>query len=120
MICNTYVICKMLWCKDALHSDVCWGTSNPNFNFLQVKTLVRYQLFFSIKSVLLHDFKKNWILRRDILFHPLVPLIYCLGSLSIFLTLPSYQYKSFSFVTGLSQSLLCLCFDFFFPPFSQF
>nr|KAI8756892.1 C2 domain-containing protein 3-like [Biomphalaria glabrata] len=33
---NTYLVCRMFWCNDAVHSDVCWGTLNPEYNFLQV------------------------------------------------------------------------------------
>ncbi|XP_046560040.1 C2 domain-containing protein 3-like [Haliotis rubra] len=33
---NSYLVCRMFWCKDAVHSSVCWGTLQPQFNFLQV------------------------------------------------------------------------------------
>ncbi|BFZ15049.1 hypothetical protein BsWGS_18088 [Bradybaena similaris] len=33
---NTYVVCRMFWTNDAVRSDVCWGTLNPEYNFLQV------------------------------------------------------------------------------------
>lgn len=33
---NTYLVCRMFWCNDAVHSSVCWGTLNPQYNFLQV------------------------------------------------------------------------------------
>ncbi|KAJ8027861.1 C2 domain-containing protein 3 [Holothuria leucospilota] len=33
---NPYLVCKMFWSDDAVHSHVCWGTSEPNFNFSQV------------------------------------------------------------------------------------
>ena len=26
----------MFWCNDAVHSNVCWGTLDPEYNFLQV------------------------------------------------------------------------------------
>ncbi|GFS11303.1 C2 domain-containing protein 3-like, partial [Elysia marginata] len=53
--CNTYVICKMLWCKDALHSDVCWGTHKPRFNFLQVTPV-------HLTAVLLERLKDNHVI----------------------------------------------------------
>ncbi|XP_055958923.1 C2 domain-containing protein 3 [Patella vulgata] len=33
---NTYLVCRMFWCDDAVTSNVCWGTTQPNYNFLQV------------------------------------------------------------------------------------
>ncbi|XP_071847987.1 C2 domain-containing protein 3-like isoform X2 [Apostichopus japonicus] len=33
---NAYLVCKMFWSDDAVHSHVCWGTSQPQFNFSQV------------------------------------------------------------------------------------
>ncbi|XP_048237074.1 C2 domain-containing protein 3-like isoform X2 [Haliotis rufescens] len=33
---NSYLVCRMFWCNDAVHSTVCWGTLQPQFNFLQV------------------------------------------------------------------------------------
>ncbi|XP_067663139.1 C2 domain-containing protein 3-like [Haliotis asinina] len=33
---NSYLVCRMFWCNDAVHSSVCWGTLQPQFNFLQV------------------------------------------------------------------------------------
>ncbi|XP_060074176.1 C2 domain-containing protein 3-like [Ylistrum balloti] len=33
---NTYLVCRMFWCNDAVHSNVCWGTFEPQFNFAQI------------------------------------------------------------------------------------
>ncbi|ESO89518.1 hypothetical protein LOTGIDRAFT_165110 [Lottia gigantea] len=33
---NTYLVCRMFWCNDAVSSNVCWGSSQPNYNFLQI------------------------------------------------------------------------------------
>ncbi|OWF51153.1 C2 domain-containing protein 3-like [Mizuhopecten yessoensis] len=33
---NTYLVCRMFWCNDAVHSNVCWGTFEPQFNFGQI------------------------------------------------------------------------------------
>ena len=37
---NLYLVCRMFWCDDVVNSNVCWGTSNPKFNFAQVRFLV--------------------------------------------------------------------------------
>ncbi|KAK3784713.1 hypothetical protein RRG08_032166 [Elysia crispata] len=55
LACNTYVVCKMVWCKDSLHSDVCWGTVNPKFNFLQVSPV-------HLTASLLERLKDNYII----------------------------------------------------------
>ncbi|GFN84972.1 C2 domain-containing protein 3 [Plakobranchus ocellatus] len=55
VICNTYVICKMLWCKDAFHSDVCWETNNPKFNFAEVTPVL-------LTPTLLDRLKDNYII----------------------------------------------------------
>ncbi|CAH1777586.1 unnamed protein product [Owenia fusiformis] len=33
---NLYVVCRMFWCQDAISSNICWGTTEPTFNFMQV------------------------------------------------------------------------------------
>ncbi|XP_076468573.1 C2 domain-containing protein 3-like isoform X2 [Babylonia areolata] len=33
---NTYLVCRMFWSNDSVHSNVCWGTLNPQYNFSQV------------------------------------------------------------------------------------
>ncbi|KAL8593869.1 hypothetical protein ACOMHN_018081 [Nucella lapillus] len=33
---NTYLVCRMFWSSDSVHSSVCWGTLNPQYNFTQV------------------------------------------------------------------------------------
>ncbi|KAK3100781.1 hypothetical protein FSP39_025242 [Pinctada imbricata] len=33
---NTYLVCRMFWCDDAVHSNVCWGNHDPTFNFIQI------------------------------------------------------------------------------------
>ena len=33
---NLYLVCRMFWCDDVVNSNVCWGTCNPKFNFVQV------------------------------------------------------------------------------------
>ncbi|XP_059149560.1 C2 domain-containing protein 3-like [Physella acuta] len=37
---NTYLVCRMFWCNDSVHSNVCWGTLNPEYNFLQVAPVI--------------------------------------------------------------------------------
>lgn len=34
---NTYLVCRMFWCDDAVHSDVCWNDPQPMYNFSQVR-----------------------------------------------------------------------------------
>lgn len=38
---NTYLVCRMFWCDDAVHSNVCWGTADPAFHFSQVYLIVK-------------------------------------------------------------------------------
>lgn len=33
---NCYVVCRMFWCDDVARSQVCWGTSDPQFGFAQL------------------------------------------------------------------------------------
>eukprot|EP00105_Crassostrea_gigas_P001484 XP_011413692.1 PREDICTED: C2 domain-containing protein 3 [Crassostrea gigas] len=33
---NTYLVCRMFWCDDAVHSDVCWNDPQPPYNFSQI------------------------------------------------------------------------------------
>ncbi|XP_072039618.1 C2 domain-containing protein 3-like [Amphiura filiformis] len=33
---NTYLVCRMFWSDDSVRSNVCWGTPEPNYNFIQV------------------------------------------------------------------------------------
>ncbi|XP_070553573.1 C2 domain-containing protein 3-like [Ptychodera flava] len=33
---NTYLVCRMFWCDDVVRSSVSWGTSEPNYDFIQV------------------------------------------------------------------------------------
>ena len=33
---NTYLVCRMFWSNDSVHSNVCWGTLNPQYQFNQV------------------------------------------------------------------------------------
>ena len=33
---NSYLVCRMFWCDESVHSAVCWGTSEPQFKFQQV------------------------------------------------------------------------------------
>ncbi|XP_052719599.1 C2 domain-containing protein 3-like [Crassostrea angulata] len=33
---NTYLVCRMFWCDDAVHSDVCWNDPQPQYNFSQI------------------------------------------------------------------------------------
>ncbi|XP_078324570.1 C2 domain-containing protein 3-like isoform X2 [Crassostrea virginica] len=33
---NTYLVCRMFWCDDAVHSDVCWNDPQPMYNFSQI------------------------------------------------------------------------------------
>ncbi|XP_077984214.1 C2 domain-containing protein 3-like [Glandiceps talaboti] len=33
---NTYLVCRMFWCDDVVRSNVCWGTAEPNYDFIQV------------------------------------------------------------------------------------
>ncbi|KAK3584373.1 hypothetical protein CHS0354_001298 [Potamilus streckersoni] len=33
---NSYLVCRMFWCDDAVHSNVCWGSLQPQFNFVQI------------------------------------------------------------------------------------
>ncbi|XP_053399357.1 C2 domain-containing protein 3-like [Mercenaria mercenaria] len=40
---NTYLVCKMFWCDEAVHSAVCWGTSEPQFKFQQVAPVLMSQ-----------------------------------------------------------------------------
>ncbi|XP_071126216.1 C2 domain-containing protein 3-like [Mytilus edulis] len=37
---NTYLVCRMFWCDDAVHSNVCWGTADPAFHFSQVAPML--------------------------------------------------------------------------------
>ena len=33
---NSYLVCRMFWCDESVHSAVCWGSSEPQFKFQQV------------------------------------------------------------------------------------
>ncbi|XP_071786712.1 C2 domain-containing protein 3-like isoform X1 [Asterias amurensis] len=33
---NTYLVCRLFWSDDSVRSNVCWGTTEPNYNFMQV------------------------------------------------------------------------------------
>ncbi|KAL3878157.1 hypothetical protein ACJMK2_030527 [Sinanodonta woodiana] len=35
-IYNSYLVCRMFWCDDAVHSNVCWGSLQPEFKFVQI------------------------------------------------------------------------------------
>lgn len=56
---NLYLVCRMFWCDDVSRSNVCWGTFEPQFNFVQVFTNcftmydICYKLHFTQISVLL-------------------------------------------------------------------
>ena len=41
---NTYLVCRMFWCDDAVRSNVCWGTFNPTFVFSQVRNFYALQI----------------------------------------------------------------------------
>ncbi|XP_071951617.1 C2 domain-containing protein 3-like [Antedon mediterranea] len=33
---NTYLVCRMFWSDDVVNSNVCWGTTEPDYEFLQI------------------------------------------------------------------------------------
>ena len=33
---NSYVVCRMFWCDEALKSPICWSSNNPCYNFQQI------------------------------------------------------------------------------------
>ncbi|ELU08216.1 hypothetical protein CAPTEDRAFT_197535 [Capitella teleta] len=37
---NLYLTCRMFWSEDSSSSNVCWGTTNPEFNFSQVAPML--------------------------------------------------------------------------------
>ncbi|KAK7503764.1 hypothetical protein BaRGS_00004887, partial [Batillaria attramentaria] len=51
---NTYLLCRMFWSNDAVHSDVCWGTVNPQYNFSQVAPVL-------VTSSLLERMRNNYM-----------------------------------------------------------
>eukprot|EP00057_Strongylocentrotus_purpuratus_P012237 XP_011666711.1 PREDICTED: C2 domain-containing protein 3 [Strongylocentrotus purpuratus] len=40
---NTYLVGRMFWLDDAARSDVCWGTTQPAFDFVQVSPVLLTQ-----------------------------------------------------------------------------
>ncbi|WAQ99921.1 C2CD3-like protein [Mya arenaria] len=40
---NCYLVCRMFWCDEAVHSAVFWGTSQPQFNFQQIAPVLMSQ-----------------------------------------------------------------------------
>lgn len=43
---NTYLVCRMFWCDDAVHSDVCWNDPQPPYNFSQV--CIKRKIFYRV------------------------------------------------------------------------
>ena len=37
MVHNVYLVGRMFWSDDAARSEVCWGTTQPNFDYAQVR-----------------------------------------------------------------------------------
>lgn len=40
---NCYLVCRMFWCDEVVHSAVCWGSSEPQFKFQQVAPVLMSQ-----------------------------------------------------------------------------
>ncbi|KAK7097644.1 C2 domain-containing protein 3-like [Littorina saxatilis] len=51
---NTYLVCRMFWSNDSVHSNVCWGTLNPQYNFSQVAPVL-------VTSSLLERMRNNYM-----------------------------------------------------------
>ncbi|XP_063970605.1 C2 domain-containing protein 3-like [Lytechinus pictus] len=43
LVHNTYLVGRMFWLDDAARSDVCWGTTQPNFDYVQVSPVLLTQ-----------------------------------------------------------------------------
>ncbi|XP_033104608.1 C2 domain-containing protein 3-like [Anneissia japonica] len=52
---NTYLICRMFSSDDAVKSNVCWGTTEPNYDFLQIAPVL-------VTSALLERTRNNFII----------------------------------------------------------
>ncbi|CAL1526799.1 unnamed protein product, partial [Lymnaea stagnalis] len=52
---NTYLVCRMFWSNESVHSNVCWGTLDPEFNFLQVAPVL-------MTSQLLERLRDNYMI----------------------------------------------------------
>ncbi|XP_022100363.1 C2 domain-containing protein 3-like isoform X2 [Acanthaster planci] len=37
---NTYLVCRLFWSDDSVRSNVCWGTTEPDYNFTQVSPVL--------------------------------------------------------------------------------
>ncbi|XP_038063110.1 C2 domain-containing protein 3-like [Patiria miniata] len=37
---NTYLVCRLFWSDDSVRSNVCWGTTEPDYNFMQVSPVL--------------------------------------------------------------------------------
>ena len=37
---NLYLVARMFWCEDIARSDICWGATDPLFNFIQTAPML--------------------------------------------------------------------------------
>lgn len=52
---NIYLHCRMFWCDQSVSSSVCWGTNDPQFNFVQVSPVL-------INPNLLERMRNNYLI----------------------------------------------------------
>nr|XP_006820715.1 PREDICTED: C2 domain-containing protein 3-like [Saccoglossus kowalevskii] len=51
---NTYLLCRTFWSNDVVRSSVCWGTSQPHYDFVQVAPVL-------LTNALLERTKNNFM-----------------------------------------------------------
>lgn len=62
---NTYLVCRMFWCDDAVHSDVCWNDPQPPYNFSQV--CIKRKIFYRVcgNVTLMHVWCTMYLVKKN-------------------------------------------------------
>lgn len=62
---NTYLVCRMFWCDDAVHSDICWNDPQPPYNFSQV--CIKRKIFYRVcgNVTLMHVWCTMYLVKKN-------------------------------------------------------